>query len=158
MVSGVHRCQGHRAPIKPQASYHFDRAEGDDGVAASAVGPGVPAGVLPLLKHILLPLAVGLLVPHPSAEGGSHLLPRQDVPTTSGLLFSGLTVQDLRSTQHQDRAHLLQTRLLQVVAGGSQLMAATLEVFLLVDNQLRGGIVFYLFKHVNEGMHAGSCK
>lgn len=66
-------------------------------------------------------------------------------------------MQDLRSTQHQDGAHLLQTRLLQVVAGSNQLMAATLEVFLLVDNQLRGGIVFY-FERVNEEMHAGSCK
>lgn len=125
--------------VKPPASYHFDGAEGNDGVAASAVGPGVPARVLALLKHILLPLTVGLLVPHPPAGGDSHLLPPQDVSTTPGRSFEAcFAVQDLRSTQHQDGAHLLQTRLLQVVAGSSQLMAATLEVFLLVDNQLRG--------------------
>lgn len=74
-------------PIKPPPSYHFDRAEGNNGVAASAVGPGVPARVLALLKHILLPLTVGLLVPHPPAGGDSHLLPPQDISTTSGRLF-----------------------------------------------------------------------
>lgn len=46
-------------------SYHFDGAEGDDAVTASAVGPGVPARILTLLKHILFPLTAGLLISHP---------------------------------------------------------------------------------------------
>lgn len=46
--------------------YHFNRAESKNGVAAPAVGPGIPARILPLLIHILLPLTVGLLVSHPS--------------------------------------------------------------------------------------------
>lgn len=47
-------------------SYHFNRAECKNGVTTPAVGPGVPARILPLLKHILLPLTVGLLISHPS--------------------------------------------------------------------------------------------
>ncbi len=46
--------------------YHFNRAECNNGVTTPAVGPGIPARILPLLKHILLPLTVGLLVSHPS--------------------------------------------------------------------------------------------
>lgn len=53
-------------------SYHFDGAECDNGVTTPAVGPGVPARILPLLKHVLLPLTVGLLVPHPSEEAGGR--------------------------------------------------------------------------------------
>lgn len=45
--------------------YHFDGAEGDDAVTASAVGPGVPARILTLLKHILFPLTARLLISHP---------------------------------------------------------------------------------------------
>lgn len=71
-----------------------------------------------------------------------HRMSQQHLDAWFEALFAA---QDLRSTQHQDGAHLLQTRLLQVVAGSSQLMAATLEVFLIVDNQLRGGIVLNLF-------------
>lgn len=48
--------------------YHFNGAECKDGVAASAVGPGIPARILPLLKHILLPLTHSLLVSHPSEK------------------------------------------------------------------------------------------
>lgn len=114
-------------------SYHFDGAEGGDGVAASAVGPGVPARVLALLKHILLTLTVGLLVAHPPAGGGSHSLP---APDDSAPSKHNIQVGDLRSAQHQDRTHFVQARLLQVVAGSSQLMAAALEVLLLVDHQL----------------------
>lgn len=47
-------------------SYHFNRAECNNGVTAPTVGPGIPARILPLLKHILLPLTVGLLISHPS--------------------------------------------------------------------------------------------
>lgn len=43
---------------------------------------------------------------------------------------------DSRSTQHQYGAHFLQAGLLKVVAGSSQLVAASLEVFLVIDNQL----------------------
>ncbi len=53
--------------------------------------------------------------------------------------FSGsLSVSDphSRSTQHQYGAHFLHACFLEVVAGASQLMAASLEVFLLIDNQL----------------------
>lgn len=48
-------------------SYHFDGAEGEDGVTAPAVGPAVPARILALLKHILLPLAARLFISNPSA-------------------------------------------------------------------------------------------
>lgn len=41
-----------------------------------------------------------------------------------------------RSTQHQYGAHFLHACFLEVVTGTSQLMAASLEVFLLIDNQL----------------------
>ena len=41
-----------------------------------------------------------------------------------------------RSTQHQYGAHFLHACFLEVVTGASQLMAASLEVFLLIDNQL----------------------
>lgn len=54
--------------LKSLIAYHFNRAERGDGVAAPAVGPGVPARILPLLKHKLLPLTVELLVSHPSEE------------------------------------------------------------------------------------------
>lgn len=48
--------------------YHFNGAECKDVVATSAVGPGIPARILPLLKHILFPFTVSLLVTHPSEE------------------------------------------------------------------------------------------
>ena len=41
-----------------------------------------------------------------------------------------------RSAQHQYGAHFLHACFLEVVAGTSQLMAAALEVFLFIDNQL----------------------
>lgn len=43
-----------------------------------------------------------------------------------------------RSAQHQYGANFLHTRFLEVVAGSSQLLAMSLEVFLLIDNQLWG--------------------
>lgn len=49
-------------------SYHFNGAECNNGVTAPAVGPGIPARILPLLKHILLPLTVGLLISNPSEK------------------------------------------------------------------------------------------
>lgn len=51
---------------------------------------------------------------------------------------SCLSVSDphSRSTQHQYGAHFLHACFLEVVTGASQLMAASLEVFLLIDNQL----------------------
>lgn len=52
--------------VKSFLSYHFNRAECNNGVTTPAVGPGIPARILPLLKHILLPLTAGLLVSHPS--------------------------------------------------------------------------------------------
>lgn len=52
--------------VKSVFSYHFNWAECNNGVTAPAVGPGIPARILPLLKHILLPLTAGLLVSHPS--------------------------------------------------------------------------------------------
>lgn len=51
-------------------SYHFNGAEGDDAVTASAVGPGVPARILTLLKHILFPLTAGFLISHPPGKKG----------------------------------------------------------------------------------------
>lgn len=48
--------------------YHFDGAKGEDAVTASTVGPGVPARILALLKHILLPLTAWLFISHPSAR------------------------------------------------------------------------------------------
>lgn len=53
-------------------SYHFNWPECNNGVATPAVGPGIPARILPLLKHVLLPLTVGLLVSHPSEERDAH--------------------------------------------------------------------------------------
>lgn len=52
--------------VRKAPSYNFNRAECNNGVAPSAVSPGIPARILPLLKHVLLPLAAGLLVSHPS--------------------------------------------------------------------------------------------
>lgn len=49
-------------------SYHFNGAECNNGVTTPAVGPGIPARILALLKHILLPLTVGLLISHPSEK------------------------------------------------------------------------------------------
>lgn len=49
-------------------SYHFNGAECNNGVTTPAVGPGIPARILALLKDILLPLTVGLLISHPSEK------------------------------------------------------------------------------------------
>lgn len=53
-------------------------------------------------------------------------------------LSGALSVSDphSRSTQHQYGAHFLHACFLEVVTGTSQLMAASLEVFLLIDDQL----------------------
>lgn len=64
-------------------SYHFNWAECNNGVTTPAVGPGIPARILPLLKHVLLPLTVGLLVSHPSGgaeEGEMGVSPVQPPP------------------------------------------------------------------------------
>lgn len=60
------RTDGGCVTVKGVLSYHFNRAECNNGVTTPAVGPGIPARILPLLKHILLPLTAGLLVSHPS--------------------------------------------------------------------------------------------
>lgn len=160
-------------------SYHFNWAECNKGVTAPAVGPGIPARILPLLKHILLPLTVRLLVSHPSEgaedkqmEGRGWYRSKAEKivgvicvslvilffwPSISPLFHwllslchclsvlldfksfsSFMSVSDphSRSTQHQYGAHFLHAFFLEVITGTSQLMAASLEVFLLIDNQL----------------------
>lgn len=58
--------------------YHFNRAECSNGVTTPAVGPGIPARILPLLKHILLPLTAVLLVSHPSERAEEEDMDRCD--------------------------------------------------------------------------------
>lgn len=122
-------------------SYHFNWPECNNSVATPAVGPGIPARILPLLKHVLLPLTVGLLVSHPSEEQDAHFCHKftQHI-THKDPSPSLLSVSDphSRSTQHQYGAHFLHACFLEVVTEGSQLLAASLEVFLFIDNQLWG--------------------
>lgn len=76
---------------------------------------------------------------------GTYLFPRTTLYLFTALLslcivlhITFLSVCDphSRSTQHQYGAHFLNACFLEVFAGASQLMAASLEVFLLIDNQL----------------------
>lgn len=125
-------------------SYHFNWAECNNGVATPAVGPGIPARILPLLKHILFPLTAGLLVSHPSDRTEErdkrliHLSPTHSVLHLSVCCYKSFSASEAhsRSTQHQYGAHFLHACFLEVVTRPSQLMAASLEVFLLIDDEL----------------------
>lgn len=65
------RLGGRRRKGERYRTYHFDGAEGEEAFTASAVGPGVPARILALLKHILLTLAARLLISHPPTVEGA---------------------------------------------------------------------------------------
>lgn len=50
-------------------TYHFERSEGQEGVAALTVGPRVPARVLTLLQDELLTCEATLAVANPAEAG-----------------------------------------------------------------------------------------
>lgn len=100
-----------------------------------AVGPRVPAGVVALLQHELLP-GVGLALkaqPPAGPQGQGDALPA----TPWGC--SILPTPDLRARLHLDGAHLLHLLLGDVGELLCQLTPFPLEILQLIDGDLRWG-------------------
>lgn len=66
------------APSEGARTHHADRPDGHDAVTPVAVGPGVPAWVLPLLQDEHLAAQVLLLISHPS--GGKCVIFVSETP------------------------------------------------------------------------------
>lgn len=92
-------------------TYHFERSEGQEGVAALTVGPRVPARVLTLLQDELLTCEATLAVANPAEAGeggrGQRILVVYGQNRSQRALYS-------RSRLDDDGADLLQTLLRHV--------------------------------------------
>lgn len=64
-------------------TYNVQRPEGQENVTTSAAGPGIPARVVPLLQHKLLPTKGPALERQPPESGGNRV--------TSGVAEQGPT-------------------------------------------------------------------
>lgn len=122
--------------MPPAAATHdLEGAEGHEAVAVVAVGPGVPARVVTLLQHKLLPSKGLPLEAQPPAgqrvtTPSTGTWPRVGVPQSHP--------PNLRARLHLDGAHLLQSFIDHVGELLAQLAPAALEVLQLIDGDLVG--------------------
>lgn len=136
---GQGRVRGCPQPCSPQwppqrsPTHNLEGPEGHQAVAAVAVGPRVPAGVVTLLQHELLP-GVGLALeaqPPAGPQRQGAALPA----TPQGC--SIFPTPDLRARLHLDGAHLLHLLLGDVGELFCQLTPFALEILQLIDRDLR---------------------